>query len=275
MFKAKLAKALMLGICMSALTTGVAFAQMTPQSVPGKGAAVSEEENALYAKQKEIDEYLFNDYADDAAKLGFTVNYTGVNGDVIEIGISPYSDKNADYLYSLFGKDAISVIESDQNLLYDLASSSGVAVGSAVDPAAPDAGSGSSDANTGNSAAGGATTDIQPLDDQVYTTTSATDAVTDTNGKAPDAPVTDGRMYKGGDAQAQDGDAAANEDDTIFYANAADVKTVSAAESADVVKTADEDSNAVSTSLIILIIAAGAAVVGGSIIAVNKKKADK
>jgi hypothetical protein len=257
MLKSKLMKALMLGICMSALTTGVAFAQMKAQTEADKGTVQSEAESRLYEKQKEIDQYVFTDHADEMAKLGFTVNYTGVSGDVVEIGISPYSDKNADYLYGLFGKDGVSVIAADENVLYALASSSGIAQ------------PGATDGNGVDSSADGTDPD-----------TAVTDTVDPV--KAPDEAATDGKVYKDSDVQIQiesATDDVAEDADVIYYTtgvgtgeNSADVKTVSAAESTDAVKRTNGDSGAVSTSVIILAIAAGAAFVGGAIMVSNKKK---
>ena len=129
--KMKLVKAIMLGLCLSALSTNVAFAQMTGETTPASvGAGQSAEMNILYEKQSEIDRYLFDDHAKEIEEKGIFVNYTGVADNLIEIGISPYTEENANYLYDIFGKDVVKVVEFDQSVIY----ASGVA-----EPAASDA----------------------------------------------------------------------------------------------------------------------------------------
>ncbi len=245
MMKSKLMKAALLGICLSAFSVGVAFAQQKVDTGAGttafEGEAVSPELQALYDKQAEIDRYLFTEHAKELEEKGIFVNYTGVNKDVIEIGISPYSDENADYLYDIFGKDVIKVVEFDQSVIFQ----SGVA----VDPAVPAAEPGSTAPDTPSK-----DTDVQiisePIDPAEYSE--------------------DDQIFYTMDVE---------EDDQIFYTTdaeaeiARDVKTVSAAETAGTGdNVSDEASEGLQTPFIILIIAAGAAVIGGIILVSAKKK---
>ncbi|MDF2945261.1 MAG: putative secreted protein [Herbinix sp.] len=254
MIKSKLMKALMLGLCMSALTTGAAFAQANvgSGSAPSSGSEVqSDELDALYAKQKDIDQYLFEDHAKEIEDMGFMVNYTGVVGDVIEIGISPFSDENADYLYGAFGKDSIKVVEFDQSVIY----ASGVA-----------------DAGTDDAVVDGDTV----KDDMQETLEDA--GTLDATG--------DGKVYKGSDdevnIQIESTDETAEVDPELIYQTTAadiegeNVKTVSAAEDTDAVKRGgEEDATGVSAPMMILAIAGGAALIGGAVVVSSKKKTTK
>jgi hypothetical protein len=68
----------------------------------------------LLEKQKEIDAFVFDTGADELAKRGFKVTHTGPVGDRIEIGILPYEESHAEYLYKTFGRDQVSVVEGVQ-----------------------------------------------------------------------------------------------------------------------------------------------------------------
>ena len=116
MIKKNLAKAVMLGLCMATLSTGSAYAMLA--ETPASGGVASEQSDELSEKQQKIDKILFEDKAKDIEKRGFMVNYTGVVEDTIEIGISPYSEENATFLYDLVGKDKIKVVEMDQSIIY-------------------------------------------------------------------------------------------------------------------------------------------------------------
>ncbi|MHB8131075.1 MAG: hypothetical protein ACYDEX_19010, partial [Mobilitalea sp.] len=135
MRKSNLVKGFMLGLCMSVLTSGVAFAQLSGETVP----AISAEEQTnemkeLYALQKDIDQYLLVDHVKEIEDKGFMINYTSPMDSYVEIGISPFSDENANYLYELFGKDKVKVVEFDQSVIY----ASGVAEPGVVEDAIVD-----------------------------------------------------------------------------------------------------------------------------------------
>jgi len=74
--------------------------------------------NEILQRQSEIDKYLFEEYAEEINKKDFIVTYTGPFDDYIEIGITPYNEENAMYLYSILGEDKVKVVEGQQAELY-------------------------------------------------------------------------------------------------------------------------------------------------------------
>ena len=123
--KSKYIKGIILGICLSAFSTSIAFAQAVSSDVSTTSEVVqSEGTKELMEKQRQIDQYLFEDHVKDLEAKDIFVNYTSIVDDYIEIGISPYNDENASYLYDALGKDGIKVVEFDQSVIY----SSGAAV---------------------------------------------------------------------------------------------------------------------------------------------------
>ncbi len=129
--KSKYIKGIMLGLCISALSSSVVFAQEVSSNVTAINVVAEPEgTKELMEKQRQIDQYLFEDHAKDLEAKDIFVNYTSIAGDSIEIGISPYNDENANYLYDALGKDGIKIVEFDQSVIYQ----SGVAVdGAAVE----------------------------------------------------------------------------------------------------------------------------------------------
>lgn len=65
----------------------------------------------LYSRQKDVEAYVFGEGADRLAQLGSKVSTVGLIGDVIEIGITPYSEEAANLLYEKFGEEAVKVVE--------------------------------------------------------------------------------------------------------------------------------------------------------------------
>lgn len=148
MIKSKFKRTLILGMCFTAMSTGVALASgvgSQPAVLPGQmpadmvkleirqaggiqevpvdslDAAVSyptqwtrEIKEEIFQKQREIDKYLFEDHAEAILKKGFSVTHTGPFDGYVEIGITPYSEENAKYLYDIFGKEQIKVVEGQQ-----------------------------------------------------------------------------------------------------------------------------------------------------------------
>jgi len=127
---AKFVKSFVLGISICALSAGVALADTggtARPAYPGSGseveiqpaeiepAAVSPE---IIEKQREIDTYLFKEHRNEIERMGFTVVYTASTLDGVEIGITPFKQEYADYLYSLFGQDRIRVVEGQQAVPY-------------------------------------------------------------------------------------------------------------------------------------------------------------
>lgn len=258
MIKSKLLQAVVLGLCISALSSGVAFASTGEGSAPSDpGVQLTEEENLLYAKQKEIDQYLFTDHTKEIEAKGFEINYTGITDTSVEIGITPYTEENANYLYGIFGKDIVKVVKSDEAMLYTTTTAEvapdAVVSSEAVDPS---------------------------VKDEIYTTT-VVDAAANTGVVGP---MDDGKVYKDDQEmsiqiETINPEASKNDPDVIYQTLGApevqsdSIKTVSAAEnSINMVDTsAKSDSNGLSAPIIILIIAGGAVILGGAIL-VNKKK---
>lgn len=251
MIKAKLIKSLMLGLSMSALTTGVAFGQMPASTMPASaGVEQSAELDALYAKQSEIDQYLFVDHAKEIEEKGIFINYTGVVGDQIEIGISPYSEENANYLYKIFGKDTIQVVEFDQSVIY--------ATTVVDEPAAID----KEDMNTTVSSPDSTVSDADTPEDKVYKDGDVQIQIESIEEDSAEDVVEDAILYTTGDNSDQE---------------ARSVKTVSAAEGTDmnVVKNSEDGNDGISAPMMILAIAGGAALVGGAVVLSGKKKTVK
>ncbi len=117
MIRIKLAKAVILGVCISALSTGVVLAE-----TGGGGAGTASQETGidsdLLKLQSEIDQYVFDDHLEEIEDMGFKVTHTGPVDNYVEIGITPYNDKNADYLYEIFGKDNVKVVEGEEAVLF-------------------------------------------------------------------------------------------------------------------------------------------------------------
>ena len=137
----RFAKSLAMGICLTLLFAGVAYAGQTePASGSGtSGYAGKNTENPkeVLEKQSEIDQYVFETNADDIAAKGFKVTHTGPFETYVEIGITPYREDNAEYLYGIFGRELVKVVEGQQAVILnaspddaeapDLAATSGLA----------------------------------------------------------------------------------------------------------------------------------------------------
>jgi hypothetical protein len=259
MIKSKLVKAFMLGLCMSALTTGAAFAQANVgETTPAySGEAQQAEMDALYAKQKEIDQYVFVDHIREIEEKGFMVNYTGVSETYVEVGISPYTDENANYLYELLGKEDVKVVEFDQSVIFQTSVMS--------DPGFD-----------------GSATDAELPKEDIYTTMELApdEAVNDSNVVDPNL---EDKVYKSDDIEIQiesiTEEASEVDPELVYSTTVADagqeVLEVETTAVADDAAKSNEAGNGVSAPIIILAIAGGAALVGGTIIATNKKKASK
>ncbi|HHW68025.1 MAG TPA: hypothetical protein GXX16_10045 [Epulopiscium sp.] len=102
---------------------GDIFIQIMEEDAPDAAVSHMAEEPAITEdilnKQKEIDQYLFGDYMKDIEEKGFTVSHTVPTEEYVEIGITPYTEENAQYLYSIFGKEQVKVVEGELVELYD------------------------------------------------------------------------------------------------------------------------------------------------------------
>lgn len=116
MIKKNLTKVLAISFCMSALLTGMAYADNVS---PAYGGTISTEKATLHEMQKEMDQYLFVENVIEIEKKGFEVVYTGVSADeYVEVGISPYTEENAEFLYNIFGKKNVKVVAADEVVLF-------------------------------------------------------------------------------------------------------------------------------------------------------------
>lgn len=148
MIKTKLVKALLLGACFSLFSTGAAYAAgggtsgSSGQSTPAF-EGVTEENKDLVEKQSKIDQFVFKDHAKEIEEMGFVVTHTGVIGDAVEVGISPYEEEFVNYLNENLGKEQMNIVEGEVYMLFSEADSkdasvSSPAVGEAADqPVAP------------------------------------------------------------------------------------------------------------------------------------------
>lgn len=123
MIRKDLIKGFALGMCMSALTmvntNKVAFAETGAGSLPAYAGIEYAEDQELIDKQNEMDQYLFVEHVKDFEDMNFNVVYTGVADKYVEVGITPYSDENAKYIYNIFGKDIVKVVEADVTVVLD------------------------------------------------------------------------------------------------------------------------------------------------------------
>jgi len=110
----KLIRIILTGVCLSVFFSAAVFAETGGGQSGAFQGAPAGEKNALLQKQSEIDRYLFEEHSKEIADKGFKVTHTGVAGDVVEIGIIPYSEENAEYLYNIFGRDSVKVVEGSQ-----------------------------------------------------------------------------------------------------------------------------------------------------------------
>lgn len=95
-------------------------------------------DEAMIKRQSEIDKYLFEDYKLEIENKGFTITHTVATTDYVEVGITPFNDENANYLYGKLGNDKIKVVEGqlaelltfadrNDNVEVDIAATTGLA----------------------------------------------------------------------------------------------------------------------------------------------------
>lgn len=96
--KWKLLIALLIGFCLSLFSAGSTFA----------------EAEDMINKQKEVDDYVFVQHSDELAEKGITVTHTAPLENTVEIGITPYSEENVNYLKEILGADMVTIVEGIQ-----------------------------------------------------------------------------------------------------------------------------------------------------------------
>jgi arginine repressor len=112
--KFNLFHAVILGIGLTFASSVTTFASTGDAEVIKTEANKTEIGKALLEKQQKIDKYVFEDHVKEIEEKGFSVTYTGPMEDYVEIGIIPYSEENAEYLYSIFGKDGVKVVKGEK-----------------------------------------------------------------------------------------------------------------------------------------------------------------
>ncbi len=235
MIKKNLLKTVMLGLCMATITTGSAYATLAEDTNPSVAEAVSDQTKALYAKQAELEKLLFEVNAKEIETLGFMVNYAGVVEDKIEIGISPYNEENANFIYDLVGKDDVKVIEFDQSVIF--------ATGMAPDEVA-----------------GEVVTDAEVI---MYND-NVEDAVLEA---ASDDTVTDDEEFQ---IQIESIAEDANGEEKVYKNTSADAEEI-----LTVTNEEKAQDNAATPIIVLAAVVGGAALVGGAVLLSNKKKAAK
>lgn len=95
--------ALILGLCLSFVTSAVTFADINED---------------IIAKQAEIDKYIFEDHAQDLEAKGISVTHTAPLETTVEIGILPYTQENIDYFNQLFGKEIVTIVDGQMAVTF-------------------------------------------------------------------------------------------------------------------------------------------------------------
>ena len=108
---------------MAVSTTASATAPQTIDVMPVK--ALGQASDAMYKKQSEIDKYLFEEHKDEMAKKGITVTHTVAGKDFVEVGITPFTKENEDFIYLALGRDQVKVVEGTLVLAYDAGAANG------------------------------------------------------------------------------------------------------------------------------------------------------
>jgi hypothetical protein len=115
--KSGLIKTFILVSCLSFILPNTAFATANNGEEFKVQTLSVTDNNSILQKQQEIDKYVFETHTKDIEKKDFKVTHTSPDGEVVEVGINPFTDANADYLYSIFGKDKVRVVIGDQSVI--------------------------------------------------------------------------------------------------------------------------------------------------------------
>lgn len=124
MIKKKFLKKVAIGLSIAALfigtaNIGTAFAQSGGGTSSASRGTVNPQDSELFEKQREMDMFLFVDNIKEIEEMGFQVIYTGVSDSFVEVGITPYNDEYAAYLYDEFGTEIVKVVDTEEVVIYD------------------------------------------------------------------------------------------------------------------------------------------------------------
>lgn len=113
MIKKKLLKIISLSLSLSIASMGFAFATDNQNLDEPVSIEITAEDEAMYARQAEIDKILFEKYSKELTDKGISVTHTGAVDDYIEVGITPYTQEAADIVMELLGADDVKVVEGN------------------------------------------------------------------------------------------------------------------------------------------------------------------
>ncbi len=240
--KAKIWKILMISAVMATFSSTTALAATGGGENASNSAVVN---SSMDEKQREIDNYLFGEHGKDLEKMGFKITSTFPTEEgYLQIGITPYKDKFADYLYELFGKDVIKVVEEDQSIPYNpniaYTTAPGTSVAGAeggidpVEPADPDK----------------VVTDPSKAAESGMATTSSDEP------KAPDSEVNEGVYTTTGTDDVQNAEDLAADGKMVAYNTVSDVQ--------------DNEKNP--ASQLVIPIAIGAVIIAGGLVFTFRKR---
>jgi hypothetical protein len=102
--KLYIATVIILSICLTLVSSIITF-------------ATNDNTNTIIQKQQGIDKYLFEEHTKEIEEKGLTITHTAPLEDYVEIGITPFNKDNENYLYEIFGKDNVKVVEGQQATL--------------------------------------------------------------------------------------------------------------------------------------------------------------
>lgn len=120
MIKNKAIHAMIIGTCIFASSMTGVYADTTVTDLDAPVTIQIQQVNSgdeLTARQNEIDQLLFEKHAKDLEEKGITVTHTGAVSDSVEIGIMPNTEKNAEYIYEILGKDKITLVDGEAYML--------------------------------------------------------------------------------------------------------------------------------------------------------------
>lgn len=126
--KSKFFKALALSFCLIFVSSNTAFASDDTTKVLTTQNEITTNDQVLLEKQNEIDKYVFEDHSKEIADKGIQITHTGQVNNYVEVGITPYTKENADYLYNIFGTDKVKIVEGVKAQLMNESSTTTVAV---------------------------------------------------------------------------------------------------------------------------------------------------
>ncbi|MBB2182471.1 hypothetical protein H0486_06225 [Lachnospiraceae bacterium MD1] len=279
MIKIKLMKAVMLGLCISTLSTGIAYGKVAEgRTSASAGQEQTDISSELMKLQKRIDQTVFNDKAEEIEAKGFDIYYTGVSDSFVEIGIVPFTKENAEYLYKLFGKENVKVVQAEENILYTTTDTAEEQV--VEEDIQPEKRSEENKTKENRTEEKKAEENKTEKNEELVDEIPADAPVTHTQ---EEQDLIEERVYKGEEAQVQiegaDEEVLEVDPELIYQTTIADdgqddveVQLEAVAEDSAVVTSVQEEAKSLSAPILVLIVAGAAVLVGAVILMVNKKK---